>query len=118
MKTLTVLCNVVLVGFTAFVVATEGPSREPAYNVFALLLVLVPIFTLFALLNRKAAANPAVAPAAAIANVILLALICWALVNQYPHPKEPGFIPFAVVCLLTPVLSAAVLFLGARTKSR
>jgi cytochrome bd-type quinol oxidase subunit 2 len=116
MKTLTVLCNVVLVGFTAFVVATEGPSREPAYNVFALLLVLVPIFTIFALLNREAAAKPAVARAAAVCNLILLALVCWALVDQYPHPKEPGVIPFIIVCLLTPVLGAAVLFLGTRAQ--
>jgi hypothetical protein len=114
MKTLTVLCNVVLVGFTAFVVATEGPSGKPAYNLFALLLVLVPIFTIFALLNREAAAKPAVVRAAAICNVILLAFVCWALVAQYPHPKEPGVIPFIVVCVLTPVLSAVVLFLGTR----
>ncbi len=49
------------------------------------------------------------------ANVILLASLACAFVDQYPHPDESGFMAFVVVAAATPLLSAVVLFLGGRT---
>ena len=46
----------------------------------------------------------------AICNLVLLGLVCWALIDQYPHPEEEGVIAFAVLTVLTPLPGAAVLF--------
>lgn len=47
---------------------------------------------------------------AIIGNLVLSGFICWAFVDQYPHPEEDGLIAFAVLMVLTPILSMAVLF--------
>jgi hypothetical protein len=118
MKLLTVLCNVVLVGFTALVVAGEGLSRELAYSVFTLLLVLVPIFTIYVVARGEAARKPAIARVAAVCNLVLFGMVCWSIVDQYPHPAEPGVIPYVVLAVLTPVLNAVVLLRGNRGPGR
>jgi hypothetical protein len=114
MKTLTVLCDVVLFGFTCFVLATDGVSTEVAYIIFTLLLILIPIFTVFAIVRSGAA----IERVAAICNIGLLGFVCWALVDQYPHPEEEGFAAFAVLTVLTPILGAIVLFCSGPSHSR
>lgn len=42
---------------------------------------------------------------AIICNVVLIGFVCWALVDQYPHPHENGFTAYAVLIVLTPILS-------------
>lgn len=44
---------------------------------------------------------------AIICDIVLIGFVCWALVDQYPHPKEGGFIAYAVLIVLTPILSVA-----------
>lgn len=111
MKPLALICNVVSLAFTLLVLATDGPPTKPVYVVFGLLLLLIPLFTLLALIRPGilSASSRLVFRAAAIGNLLLLAFVCWALVDQHPHPDEPGFIPYAVLVLLTPALSALVL---------
>jgi hypothetical protein len=115
MKTLTLVCNIASLLFTCFVLGTDGAPKEAVYIVFTLLLLLIPIFTVFALVRGGAGQGPgrAIQRAAAICNVVLLGSICWVLVKQYPHPSEPGFIEYAVLILLTPILSAVVLLVSA-----
>jgi hypothetical protein len=48
----------------------------------------------------------------AICNVVLLGFTGWAYVDQYPHPKEDGFVAFIVLMVLTPILSLAALVRG------
>lgn len=110
MKALTVLCNVVFLSFTALVLVTDGISRQPAYIVLTLLLMLVPLFTLIVLLTRSGESRPAEKNVAEIANLALLVLIGWAFMAQYPHPREAGFVPYLLLALFTPALSVAVLF--------
>ena len=46
-------------------------------------------------------------------NIVLLGFICWAFVDQYPHPQEEGFIAYVLIMVLTPILSiVALLFRG------
>jgi hypothetical protein len=47
---------------------------------------------------------------AIICNIVFFGFVCWALVDQYPHPEEDGVIAFAVLMVLTPILSLVVLF--------
>ena len=54
MKTLTLLCNIVLFGFTSVVVATDGPPQEMPYIIFTLFLLLVPIFNVFVIVRSGA----------------------------------------------------------------
>jgi len=86
MKTLAVLCNIVMFGFSSMVLATHGTPTKAAYVVFALLLLLVPIFTVFALVRSGAGSGPskssAIQRAALICNIVMLGFICWALVDQ------------------------------------
>jgi len=109
MKTVIVLLNVVFLAFTCLVIFTDGFAAKPVYIVFSLLLIAVPIFTVISL-NESAGAGTR--RMAGISNLLLTAFIVWAVIDQHPHPAEPGFVPYVVVTVLTPLLSAAVLLLG------
>ena len=121
MKVLTVLCNLVLFVFTCLVLATDPAPTGPAYIVFTLLLLLIPLLTVFALARSRAGTDAssvqangrgrtAMERAAGLSNVVLLGFVCWAIIDQYPHPEEDGVVAFTVLAVLTPILSAAVLF--------
>ena len=118
MKTLTVLCNVVLFGFTCLVLAVDGAPTELPYIVLTVLMMLIPVFTVFAIVRSGGAASSGVRRVAGICNVVLLIFICWALVEQYPHPEEDGVVAYTLLAVLTPILSMAVLLLGGRSASR
>jgi hypothetical protein len=111
MKTLALLCNVTLLGFVALVLATDGPPREAIYVVFNVLLVMVPLLTVFVLARGG---SPAFRRWAAVGNLVLFATTCFAVADQYPgHPAEEGLIAFVVVTMATPLISAVTLFLVA-----
>ncbi len=111
MKNLAVLCNLVLVVFTALVVATDGAPTAPAYIAFTLLLVLIPILSVVVMLRAgSAGGSTGLQRLAGWCNIVLLVLVAWAIVDQYPHPQEPGFFPFVVLVVACPILSAFVLF--------
>jgi len=117
MRPLAVVANVVLLLFTAMAIAGDGISAQPAYIAFTALMVLTPVATGLALAGgsrwwprRRQVADRGVA----IANLILLVSLIVAFVDQYPHPNESGFVAFVVIAAATPLLSAVVLFLGAR----
>ena len=110
MKTLAVLCNVVLFTFTSFVIATDGAPTKAVYVILALLLLMTPVVTVSVLARR--ATGVRARRAAAVCNVLLLAFVCWALVDQYPHPSEMGFIEYVVVTVATPLVSVATLLRG------
>jgi hypothetical protein len=123
MRTLTILCNIVSVLFHCLVLATDGPPTKAPYIILTVLMLLIPIFTVFALVRSRAdtgasSGGRAIARAAAICNVLLLGSFSLALVDQYPHPAEPGFLEYVVVTMVTPILSAVVLFLLARRGGR
>ena len=107
MKTLAVLCNVVLFAFTGFVFATDGAPTKAVYIIFAPVLLMTPVVTVFVL--TRSAAGDGVRRAAIAFNVLLLAFVCWALVDQYPHPSEAGFIEYVIAVVLTPLVSAVAL---------
>ena len=111
MKRLSIVLNVGLLAFTLFVMATDGPATKAAYKLFVLLLLGVPVFTTFAL-ARGGGENAA--RFAAFLNVILLGAVFWALVDQYPHPEDPGVVPYAVLLVLTPIVSVVALRRGGR----
>ncbi len=108
MKPLTVLCNAISFASTTLVVTTDGVPRIPVYVVLALLLLLVPLFTVFAVVRRKTER------VAAVCNIILLGFVCWAVIEQYPPPEGVGVFAFAAFIALTLTLSAAALFLISR----
>jgi hypothetical protein len=113
MKTLAVLCNVVLFTFTCFVLATDGGPTKAVYIIFTLMLLMTPVLTVFVLARR--AAGDGARRAAATCNVLLLVLVCWVLVDQYPHPSEPGFNEYVVAVVVTPLINAVVLLRGKLT---
>jgi len=136
MKLIAFLFNVAAFGFTCLVLATDGISKEAAYIVLTLLLLLVPVFNLVVIAYSKSNAgwlgltmkrkvpeepekrddtssvSPAVKTAAILCNVILLGLSCWAFVDQHPHPRENGFILYIIVVGLTPIISSVTILLS------
>ncbi len=104
MRIAAIVCNAVLLPFTLLVLVTDGPPTALPYVVLAVLLLGVPTLTLLVLgrRDRREGARNAVV----LANVALLALACWAVADQYPHPPDPGVVPFTILVLVTPVLSA------------
>jgi len=109
MRMLAISCNVLSCILTCLVVATDGPSREPAYVVFTLLLIVVPLYTAYALASRVGHASVSARRAAVVGNMVLLAGVAAAVVDQYPHPNEPGFIPYVLLMVFAPLLSIVAL---------
>lgn len=107
MRVLAVVCNVVFFAFTCLVLVTDGVSREAPYIALTALMLLVPVATALVLVRSRGAV--AVERLAAVANLVLLAGIVAAMVDQYPHPDEEGFVTYAVLAAVTPVLSAVAL---------
>ena len=143
MRLAAVVFSVVLVAFTCLVVVTDGPPTEAIYVVLTLALVLVPIFSLVVLLQDRAgrggagvpvkqdarpaekkgggrlSPGPALRTAAIFCNIVMLGLSCWALVDQYPHPEEDGFLAYVLVVMVTPILNmVALLRSGGRSERR
>jgi len=106
MKRAAIVLNVVSITFTLLVMATDGPATRAADRVFGLMLLAIPAFNVFALARGG---DGYVAHSSALLNVALLGAVVWALVDQHPHPGEPGFVPYAVLVVLTPVLSVVTL---------
>jgi hypothetical protein len=114
MKTLAVLCNVVLAAITCAIVATEGLPAKPVFLAFTLLMMLVPAVAVAAIRWRPAAGrrspgSVATLGIAAVGCLVLLGFVCWALVSQYPYPEGASMIPLGALALLTPALSLVVL---------
>ncbi len=140
MKIMAVICNLVLFGFTCLVLVTDGPPTKPGYIVFTIWSLATPILNSVVIslsgarrdwldvlskrtplkeeTRRHELSSPATAArtVAIVVNVILLGFICWALVDQFPHPEEDGFIAFTLLMILTPVLSVVVIFGGRKLK--
>ena len=121
MTIVAVVCNVVLFLFTCFVLWTEGSSKGGGYIVLTVLLLLIPILS-SAVILRIGASDRWLGShgktVAAIGNIALLGFVIWAVASTYPHPEEPGVIPFTVICVLTPILNLlVVLRSGARLKA-
>lgn len=105
MRIIAVCCNAVLLGFTVFVTVTDGFPQKPAYILFWILLIAVPLLNVIGFF-RRGRPNVWLTPAARIAaNILLLGFSAWAVIDQYPHPEEPGVLEFTLVVLLTPILS-------------
>jgi hypothetical protein len=134
MNLIACILNVLFFGFTFMVILTDGLSKQVLYNVFAFLLLLVPIFSVIVIFNsaagdgwfnfrlkRKAKdehtmteSNSSLVTnmkmAASISNIVLIVFSICATVDQYPHPDEEGYIPYLVFVFLTPVFSLVTLF--------
>ncbi len=106
MKIVAIACNIVLLGFTVLVSLTDGPAREAPYVVFGVLLILVPVLNVVTISRRRPR------HVAIVANVVLLGYSVFALIDQLPHPQEAGFLEYAILVVLTPVLSALVIALA------
>lgn len=121
MKILAVVSNIVLLAFTLGVLATDGAPTATVYVALTALLLVVPLLNIFAVIDRwpDGDASPGgrgrmrrgklLRLALAALNVVLIAFVCWAVVDQYPHPEEEGLIAFIAVTLLVPLLSSIVL---------
>jgi formate hydrogenlyase subunit 3/multisubunit Na+/H+ antiporter MnhD subunit len=134
MKIMAILCNIVLFLFICLVLVTDGLPKETVYIVSTLWTFLTLILNSVVIsrigardgwlrLHRKRNASEEqkktddLSPTgtimrivAIICNIVFLGFHYWAFVDQYPHPKEDGFIAFVVLMMLTPILSLMVLF--------
>jgi UDP-N-acetylmuramyl pentapeptide phosphotransferase/UDP-N-acetylglucosamine-1-phosphate transferase len=112
---------------------TDGISKETCYIVLTFLLLLVPVFNMLSIMRSRANKSwldfhlkkkaleehmktndlsskiPVMNILAIICNIVLLGVSCWAIVNQYPHPKESGLLLYTVILILTPILSSVAL---------
>lgn len=111
MRITAIVGNVLMLALIAFVLVAEGPPKDAVYIPFNVLLVAVPATTLYVLWRAWPgdAAMGRLRTATGVANIVLLLCEGVAIVDQYPHPKEPGLWLFAAVLIATPVLSAWVL---------
>jgi hypothetical protein len=111
MRITALVLNVVMVCVTMSVIFSEGMSPSHWYQLFTLMVLAIPLMTAQTLWKFRA-------PGAITRwerqyvgglNVLLFVLIGAAIVDQYPHSREAGFIPYIVLACLVPVLNAWVL---------
>ena len=120
MKIVAIIFNLAMFLFTCLVLATDGMPKQASYVVFSLWVQLTRIFSPVAisLVGPGAGwigsmkAKDLLILGAIVLNVVSLGYVCWAFVDQYPHPDEEGFIEFAVMMVVTPILSLVVLLRG------
>lgn len=105
MRVLALLCNPASLAFTLLVFLTDGISAEASYRVFTVLLIVVPCVSLAILLRWPEGPIPSAALITSLLSVGLLAGIGWALVDQYPHPSEAGFLSYVVLMMATPIVT-------------
>jgi succinate dehydrogenase hydrophobic anchor subunit len=134
MRIVAIVCNVLLFVFTSFVLATDGPPEEASYIVFAVWSQLTRIISAVVLFGTGASGgwlgfrrirealegqqktadlssrDRFMRIVAILFNIVCFGFVCWALVDQYPHPNEAGFIEYVVFMILTPILSVVALF--------
>jgi len=108
MRTAALVCNVILVATLCLDALTEGVPGQTLYLMFTVLALLVPILT-FVVLLRGGSARALITRVTVVCNLVLAALTCWAAIAHYPYPEGNGVIPFALLLLLTPIISAVVL---------
>jgi|WetSurMetagenome_2_1015567.scaffolds.fasta_scaffold280697_2 hypothetical protein len=137
MNFLAAIFNVVLFGFTCLVLMTDGISKEVSYILFTLLMLLVPVLNLVWIIRganhgwfnfnfkRQASGEQTrkvknifskgviMNSLVILCNVLIIGFTCLAIVDQYPHPEEDGYIFYISVVFLTPILSSLVIFRNA-----
>jgi len=116
MKTVAAICNIVLFGFICLVLATDGPPQETSSIIFTAWWLLTLILSVAVISLRGA--SLILRKMAIVGNIVFLGFSGWAFFDQYPHPNEPGFIPFVVLMVLTPLINLAALFIGGARHSR
>ena len=129
MKIVAIICNIVLFLFVCLVLVIDGPPRGAVYIVITLWTFLTLILNTVVIsrigagdgwlgLNMKkkvlgeqkktddlSSTGSIMRIVAIICNIVFLGFHCWAFVDQYPHPRQDGVIAYAVLIVLTPILS-------------
>jgi len=112
MRIIAIVLNVIMVLFTLMVFVTDGLATKPLYLLFSILLVLVPVINIVVFAGRRKpspageaapalrARNPVI-----IANLVLVAAVIWVLIQQGPHPQEPGYVEYVILLFLAPIFS-------------
>ena len=96
------------------VLETDGLPTETGYIVFTLWALLTMVLSVVVIARFRAGEGLSsmrgkMRIAVIMCNIVLLGFICWALIDQYPHPEEDGFITYVILMMATPILSITVL---------
>jgi hypothetical protein len=141
MKIVTIISNIMLMGLTFLLLLFEGISKEAAYLVFTLLLLLVIILNivlvfrgrvsykwLISKMKNKALEEqrevddlssnyPIMKIIAVTFNIALIGFACWVIISQYPQPKEYGVFVYELLIVLTLLLSLITILISRENKS-
>jgi hypothetical protein len=121
MRLVAIVLNAVMLPFTVMVVVSDGMPTKAIYILFTLFMLALPVATVYALWRRRPAVRlvdrngVAIAPlerlrvAIGALNVLMIVAVITAIIDQYPHPDEPGFLTYVLVVCVTPLVSAWVL---------
>jgi len=134
MNFLAAIFNIVLFGFTCLVLITDGISKEVVYILFTILMLLVPILNIVMIIRQANqrwftfdikwqvseeqlkkiinifSKDVIINNLVILSNILLIGITCWAIVSQYPHPMEDGYIIYVLIVFLTPILSSVAIF--------
>lgn len=115
MRVTAIVCNIIMCVLTSLVVISEGVSNELIYQGFTLFMLLVPIMSTFILIKSVMPRSTKLFKSSAylvatILNILMVAFLVLAMVDQYPHPKEDGFITYVIIVAITPIINTFVLY--------
>jgi hypothetical protein len=113
MKIVTVICNVVFWVFFCMVLLTDGPPKGTDI-IWSLVPFLMPMVNV-AVIRVLSSPSRVLKLVALISNIGWLGLAWWRITQELPsHPKEEGLLEFVVLFALTPLLSAAAIYVSLR----
>lgn len=116
MRTIAMLCNMALFAFTVLILVVDGPPAGPPFVALMLLALLVPLGSSLVLMRSS---RGAVAGAVmVIGNLALLVLAVWSIAGRFPRLEEKGTVVYALLLVLTPLLSLVALAKARRGAAR
>ena len=114
MKIVTVICNVVFLGFLCMVMLTDGTPKGTDI-IWSLVPFLMPILNV-AVIRILSSPSRVLRRVALVGNILWFGLAGWRIIRELPsHPKEEGLLEFVVLLALTPLLSAVAIYMNLRT---
>ena len=112
MKIIAIIGNVFLFLFTCFILVTDGFPKKAIYIVFtvwSLLTMILSTVVISRIRNNPTSISAVLKIMTIICNIVFLICVCWAIIDQYPHPEEEGVVFYTVLMVIIPILNFVVL---------
>lgn len=106
------------------VIITDGMATELIYVIYSLFLLMIPVLNIWSfitfrkqsewngfskngktLIGKLVSSDNGLTKLVIAGNIVMIGFSAWAVYDQYPHPREEGYILYLIFIFLTPIVS-------------